>query len=204
MENAPNKDVEVAKREAQKLYQTSTEFKIRKDADLLVAADQLKTIKTAAKNVKAQKDAIIKPAQLAIANTRDLFKPIETYLADAEKALKTGISKYHDRVEKAAAKKAAEIEQKIDAGELGIDEGVAKAGAIKQAPTSVKTETGGVQFRVTKKVRITSVAALPASYLSRPRVLEALRMEVSEDVLKNKQPCPAGAEIYEVKTVAGV
>lgn len=199
---SPDQQATIAQNETQKLVAQFDKTRIRKDADLKNATELLSQIKKVSRDIRNQKDGIIKPLNASIKNVRELFKKPEEMLAGIERDLKESIIKYHDEVEKRAANKAAKVEAKIDAGEMKVDEGMAKLTNIKQAETTVKSETGSAQVRIIKKLRITNPAELPASYLTRPSVMEALRKEVQNDVFRLKKDVPAGAEVYEEKGVA--
>lgn len=202
---SPDQQAIIAQRESEKLellvQQASV---IKSDVDLRNATEMLAQVKLVSKNIKGQKDPIIKDLMSSISRVRALFKPAEDRLTEAERILKTAILSYHEKVEARAAKKAEKIEAAVDAGELDMADGMAKLAKVKQADTVVNATSGSAQIRVTKKLRITDAAALPAHYFMRPRVLEALRIEVAEDVLRNKLPVPTGAEVYEEKGVAGI
>lgn len=203
MEQDVHKITAIAKTESETMLGQAAAITIRKEADLPAAADLLKQVKTAAKNIGLKKSAIVSPLNQSLKEVRDLFRPIEGQLTEAEKAIKTAMVKYHNQVEARAAKQAAKVEAKVDAGEMPLAQGMGKISSIKQAPTAAKGETGGAQFREVRKVRIVDPSQLPVAYFLRPRVLEALRMEVSNDVLKLNLPVPAGAEEYKEKGVAG-
>ncbi len=199
-----DREAEIARVETEKLAKRGLGLTIRKDEDLVEATDMLSQIKTATKSIKAKKDAIIVPANAAIKAVRDLFRPAEDSLKQAESSIKDSMLKYQMRVEARAAKKADTIEKAVDDGDISLAEGMTKLGSIKQAPTNVKAAAGSVSFREgPRKIRITDPALLPGRYLVHPKVVEALRLAVSEDVLKNNEPCPPGAEVYREKQVAG-
>lgn len=199
---SPDQQAIIANREAQKLDDAVAEINIKNDADLAAATEMLAQVKATAKNIDAQKSPIVKGLNEQIKAIRLLFKPSEDRLSNAERVLKAGILKYHEMVAKKAEKSAKRIEGKVDAGEMDLQTGMGKLSNIKQAQTISHAASGSAQIRVVKKVRITDAAALPASYFLRPSVLEALRKEVSADVLQKKLPCPTGAEVYEEKGVA--
>lgn len=203
MQPETNREIEIARRETLKLAGRAGQLVIRKEADLKEATTMLANIKLVAKNVKAKKAAILGPLSDAVKEIRSQFKPAEDALMAAESSVKGAMLKYHGQLEKRAEKKAADIEDKVDSGDLSMADATDKLADIKQAPASVHSDGGGAQFRTMRKIRITDAGKLPARYLTRERVLEALRLEVAEDVLRGGQECPEGAEVYEVKTVAG-
>jgi hypothetical protein len=199
-----NKDAAIAKREAEKLALRADRLIIIKTPEELKdATNLLAEIKRINKNIAERKNPIIKNLLETMKQVRDLFRAPEERLVAAEKQIKDAMLDYHQKLATKAHTKAQRVEEKVDAGEIKITEGMAKISKIEQAPTSVQAEAGSIQFRFIKKVRITDVSALPPRYFMRERVVEALRLEVADDVLKKHHDIPAGAEVYEVKVIAG-
>lgn len=196
------KEATIAKIETAKLKDRSAGIVIRKEADLAEATEMLAQIKLVGKNIKKKKDPMVDRLKDAINDIKELFKPAEDQLAEAEKAIKATILKYHDRVEAKAAEKQKALEDKMDAGDVSFEEGMEVANKIKQPTSTVKSGYGTTSVgQGARKIRILDATKLPRSYFMRPRVLEALRLEVSADVLKDGAPLPDGAEIYREKTV---
>ncbi len=203
MNQEVQRTAEVAVREANKLFDEAATVTIRSETQLKGATEALAIVRSTQKNIKKQKDPIVKGINESLKLVRDLFRPAEEKLAAAESNLKTAMLKYQQRVEAKAVKQADAIEEKVDSGEMGLQEGMGKLSNIKQAPKSVQTESGGIQYRVVKKIRIVNVGELPPSYFMRESVVEALRKEVANDVLRQHKEVPTGAELYEEKIVAG-
>lgn len=197
------KEVALAKQEADKLTVALNEVRVIKtEVGFVQAGTFLIAVKDASRKIASKKDPIIKSLNLAIKEVRDLFREPEERLSNAERTVKNSMLQYQEKLAAKAATASQKIEQKVDAGEMKLSEGVGKLANVKQAPTVVQTDKGKVQFKVIKKIRIVNSAELPAKYLIRDRVLEAFRLEVAEDV-RNGDPVPAGAEEYEEKVVAG-
>jgi hypothetical protein len=197
----PAQNAEIALAEVQKLSDGVPE-KIKTEAELNAANELLAQIRKTTKAIKAQKDPVIKSLEEQKKTIRSWFAPAEERAAAVENTIKAAILDYNRRLEQAAARRAKAIENKVDEGKMSISEGMAKISTVKQAPTSVRTASGGTTVRVTKKLRIIDPSALPAGYFLRPRVLEALRQEVQIDVFQMKLDCPPGAEVYEEKGLA--
>jgi hypothetical protein len=198
---SPDQQATIAHTELKKLAE-KTPVKIKNDEELKEATELLGHIKRTAKNTKAIKDPVVKGLRAQITAINGWFKPAEEAATAAERDIKAAIVEYHDRVARRAEKSAERIEEKVDKGEMDLQTGISKLSNIKQADNVTRTDAGTSQIRIVKKVKITNAGALPAHYFLRPRVLEALRMEVHEDVIRQKKPLPAGAEIYEEKGVA--
>lgn len=196
------KEVAIANTESEKLSQKVYAIKIRKDSDMTEATQTLSDIKRIAKNIDTKRKGITAPLRQAIKDVDELFKDPLDRLKDAEGLIKTEMIKYTEMVEKRAATRADKLEGQVDSGELGMADAMGKMSNIKQAETNVKTDSGSANIRTVVKIRITDPSALPAKYFLRERVLEALRMEVEEDVKKRGEEVPTGAEKYEEKQVA--
>lgn len=201
-EPAVEKEVEIANRESTKVAEKVYSLKIRKDEDLTEATNAVAEIKKLHKNIDTRRKSITQPLRLAIKNTDELFKDPLSRLKDAEDIIKKEILRYHESVERRAAKRAEKIEDQVDKGEIGMGEAMGKLDKVKQADSNVKADSGSAQIKTVTKIRIVNPAELPAKYFMRPRVLEALRIEVEDDVKKKAEPVPPGAESYEDKQVA--
>lgn len=196
---------DIAVTEANKVHQSGAKLTIRSAANLSAASELLLTVKKIAKAVKADKKRLMDPIKIAQDDIKDRFKPAEEMLANTEAIIKAAIQKYHTSLEKRAENQANKIEEAVDQGSMGLAEGMAKISSVKQAPTSIKQEQGTIQVKNgPRKIRIIDASKIPPSYFMRERVLEALRLEISQDVIKNGMECPDGAEVYQEKVVAGV
>ncbi len=199
---AIDKEVQIATTEAQKISETAGKITIRSNKDLDAANEQLIIVKRTGKDIEKRRKAITQPMNQAVKEVNALFAEPADKLKAAESALKEGILKYHDKLEKQAEKRAERVEAQVDAGELGVADGIGKISSIKQAPSSMQSSEGTSSVKTVRKIRIINPAELPASYFMRPRVIEALRMEVEEDVKRKGMEVPAGAEAYEDKQLA--
>lgn len=199
--------IAVFKTAATKLQKKATKLVITDDDQLNNAAALLGSVKGEQKALKAQKKKIIDPMKEALTEIKDLFAEPEGILADIEELVKAGMLEYHDKKDAAAQKAINSINNRVEKGTMRIDTAMAKLSGVDQAAANIQTGTGGAQFKQgPQKVRVTDVAALLKArpdLLLRERVLEALRMEVAADV-RQDLPCPAGAELYREKTVAGI
>lgn len=204
MDATVRREIEIASKEAIKLQKTGAKITIKTRDDLLQATDLLATVKRFNAAVKKKKAAIIGPMRVAIKEVNELFADPETRGAVLESNIKSALLEYQQRTDRAAAKKAAKLEEKLNTGEIDMQTAAGKLGKIQQTPSSVDTENGQVQFRTVRKIRIVAYDKLPTSYFLRPKVLEAIEAEIRNDVLKMHKPCPTGAEVYEEKIVAGV
>lgn len=205
-----NQEIEQLTKEVALLSEATEVIVIENDDDLKAATDLLSAIKTKGKLLTAKKSAILGPIKKAVDEIKDLFKTPEERLAAAESAVKDAMLAYHEKKDAAAQKQIESIENRIGPGrgKLKVETAMAQLAAVDQADTNIRTANGGAQFRQgPEKVRITDVRLLiewhGKDLLNRPRVLEALRLEITADV-KAGAPVPEGAEVYREKIVAGM
>lgn len=203
MDANAKREIAITQAEAEKLQRAGAKVTIKTRDDLIEATAFLTKVKQFNKAIATKKKAIVGPLRLAIKEVNDLFADAETRGSMVESNIKNAMLEYQQKLDKAALKKTAKLEEQVDSGAMDIGTATGKLSKIEQAPTSLKTEEGSVQFRTVRKVRIKEYGLLPTSYFMRPSVLEAVQREVAYDVLKLHKPVPAGAEAYEEKIVAG-
>lgn len=200
--NAANKEVVIATREAEKLSEAVYAVKIRSDADLNVATEKLSEIKKMSREIDKRRKSFVDPLNGVVKDINAQFKNPLDRLKDAEALIKEAMVKYQAKVEARAQKKAEQIESAVDAGDMEMGDAMGKLSNIKQAPQNVRGEGGTASFRIVKKIKISDPSLLPPTYFLRDRVLEALRMEVEDDVKRKGMPLPAGALEVEERQVA--
>ena len=197
-----SKEVVIATKEAEKLSEQVYKVRIRSEADLNLAGEKLAEIKKMQKEIEKRRKSFVDPLNKVVKDINAEFKNPLDRLKDAESLIKEAMVKYQAQVEARAAKKAEKIEAAVDAGDMDMGDAMGKLSNIKQAPTTVAGAGGTTSFKVVKKIRITDPSSLPPTYFLRPRVLEALRMEVEDDVKRKGMPVPDGAQEYEDRQVA--
>ena len=194
-----NKEVQIANREADKLTAEVTSLKVSKN-NVVEVATVLSKIKETQRNLEKKRKEITQPLNLALKNVNNLFKEPTDKLKEAESLIKSAMIKYQQKVDAAAQKKIGKIEDQVDSGEMGLAEGMDKLGKVQQGPQNIQTEAGSAGFQGRKKLKIVDVSQIPQKYFLRDRVLEAIRLEVAED-MKLGAPLPAGAEWIIEQTV---
>jgi hypothetical protein len=174
-------------------------FEIKTNDDFIKAGEVLRQVKAKEKIVKAQKEKLVKPSYDAYVNIRDAFKPAEEQLKKIEATLKKKMTDYQTEVDKQAKIEEARLQKKIEGGYITNPETIVRN--IEKINT-VSAEEAGVKTVMQKKVRVIDWAKVPADYLTRPKVMEAVLIEIRKDVLGNKSlgidPIDvAGVEVYE-------
>lgn len=186
------------------LAKKATNLVITNDSENLKAAELLGKVRKQSKELGAREKRILDPMKQSMAEVKVLFADPKAKLKGAEETIKAAVLAYHDKQETEAQKQAERIERRMEKGTMKVETGMAKLGTLDQPDSVLFTANGSTQVKKSAaKIRIIDVGALPAEYLQRERVLEALRLEVAADV-RNGIPCPAGAEVYHDKLVAAV
>lgn len=189
-----DKEISVVKAEVTKKYNAAQELTISNQEDMVVATDHLSRIKAIGKMVKDRKEAITKPLLEAINSTRDLFRPLESNLADAEALVKRKMLDYNDKVEREQAEKQAKIAKSLEDGKISEKTAIKKMEAVPEVQNSVQGKVGAVSTKLIKKYRVVDESKLPREFLmpDMGKITEAIK--AGQTV--------AGAEMYEEKIIS--
>lgn len=189
-----SKEVAVVKGQASKALAAAQALEIKTPEDMVAATDHLSKMKTVAKMIKERKEAITKPLMEALNSARDLFKPIESNLAEAEAIVKRKMLTYQAEVDRKAEQDRLKLAQRVEKGTMKPETAVAKMETIQNAPTTVQGKVGAVATRTIKKYRVVDESKLPREFLTPD-------MAKITEALKAGQEVP-GAEVYEEKVIA--
>ena len=173
---------------------------IDSNESLAAATDILSKIKAASKDVKNRKEEITKPLNDALKSARSLFKPIEDDLATAERTIKGKMLDYSNEVERKAAEQAAKLEKRVEKGTMRVDTAMRKMDDIETVGSSVQGESGSIQFRTVRNIKIVDPTKIPLKYMMNEKVLAAISAAVRTDVLNGTKV--DGVEIVEEKQIA--
>ena len=188
------KEVSVVKQQSSKALAAAEALTITTPEELATATDHLGKMKQVAKMIKDRKEAITRPMMEALNSARDLFKPIEANLAEAERIVKGKMVTYQTEVEKKAEEERLRLAKRVEKGTMKPETAVRKMEEIQDAPKSTQGKTAAMAFRNVKKYRVTDESKLPREYLmpNMPAITEALKAGKAV----------SGAEVYEEKVVA--
>jgi len=134
-----------------------TIFKITSQEKLREANQGLADLKVFKKFIQENKDKIVKPITLALKNARDLFRPIEEKIDNAEQSVKTEILAYKKVVDEAIEKQKEKIEKAVENGETTFEKASEKIETIEDKVSGFKT-------RKIKEVEIIDEKKIPAEY----------------------------------------
>ena len=181
-----NKKIVLLEKEVNVLLQSSSDLKITNPETLSVGIDLKDTLKAKGKFIEEQKKSLTDPMNLALKNTRKMFKPAETNYAEAVNIVKGKIKLYVLKEEEKKAEKERVIREKEKSGDIKPEEAEIKIQALKDIKK--EGETGKMHMRTTDGIKITDEAKIPRKYLSLNMVL------IRKEAL-------AGVEIPGVKVV---
>lgn len=187
------KEVSVVKQQATKALTAAETIVIASNEDMKAATDMLSKIKSVGKMIKERKEAITKPMMEALASARDLFKPIESNLADAERIVKRKMLDFQSEADEKVAADRLKIAQKVEKGTMKAETAVAKMEGLQGAPKAVQGSIGSVRTSIIKKYRVIDESKLPREYLipNMPKITQSL---------KDGFLVP-GAEMYQEKVI---
>jgi hypothetical protein len=177
---------------------------IANNEDYVMAGELLKKVKAASKNFKAEKDRVLKPVKDLVKSYEATLKPTADQLADLEKLLKGKMLSYNEEQSAIAAKQSEALDRKIESGYIKSPETMMKNMAAIETPDNANA---GVTESMVKKVKLVDIRLIPAEYFARPKVVEALMVELRKDALGNKAQNIApidipGVEVYEEKSLS--
>jgi hypothetical protein len=198
MQEQPN--LTPVKRQVTTISNQAGELYIDSNESLAQATDILSKIKSSAKDLKSRKEEITNPLNAALKSARSLFKPLEDDLATAERTIKTKMLDYSNEVEEEARKKAAKLEDRVERGTMRTDTAMRKMDEIETVGSSVQGQSGSIQFRTVRNIKIVDPTKIPLHYLMNEKVLAAISAAVRTDVLNGTRV--DGVEIVEEKQIA--
>ncbi len=151
------------------LTKASHMFEVAIPEDVRRGEEFLRDIKHVQKAVEERKTIITRPLMASLASVRDLFKPFELGLADAQKIVKAKILAYTIAEEAKALAAAEKIEERVEKGLMRADTAAGKLASIDANLTRASTRT-------VKKLLITDEPLIPREFLlvDRKAVTEAL------------------------------
>ena len=186
------------------LIDSTRDMVISNNEQYVAAGDILKKVKAFGKTFKAEKDKVLKPVKDLVKSYEATLKPTEATLKEMEANLKKAMLVYNEKQSAEAARKAEALDRKIESGYIKAPETMMRNMAAIDTPNNAEA---GVIESMVKKVRLVDITMVPAEYFNRPKVVEALMVELRKDALGNKAQNIApidipGVEVYEEKSLS--
>jgi IS30 family transposase len=191
-----NKEIVEAKKQVTFVQQKANELVIETEADMAKGSDLLDAVKKVEKMIIEKKETITRPLMSALANARDLFRPLENAHAEAKKTIKAKMLAFTEKEEARIEAEKARIIARAEKGTYRVDTAVKKLEETGEAARSFSGSTGKTSIRQVTKVRIVDESLIPREYLvpDMPAITEA--------VLRKKIAVP-GVETYQEKSIVG-
>jgi len=190
------KELAVIKKEVLTITKMAQAFQVENPEQEMESVDILAKIKATSKLLTAKKEEITRPLMTSLSKVRDLFKPRETELAEAEKIVKSKVLAYRLEQEEKAEKERARIEARVEKGTMKAETAVQKLADIPDTKKTVVSTSGSkLSTVVVQKVRIIDEFSIPREYLV-PDLTK-----ITQAVLKEGAVIP-GVEKYEEKRLA--
>lgn len=152
----------------------------------------LTSIKEYKKALTTRKEEMTRPLMRSLASIRDLFRPHELDLSDAERTVKAKLGAWQIEEDARAARETAKVLEKVESGRMRADTASGKLAEI--GPTK---KIKGIKMMTRVKVRIMDETMIPREYLMP-------NMALITDAILHKNESIAGVEKYEEKVVASV
>lgn len=174
-----NRELVPLKKHIETLADKVNHLTINNELQLKLAVEVLSKINAYADSVKSKKELITKPLNLALKNARAMFAPIEDTYEGAIESLRQKMQDYQTeqvRIKQQAELKIAERVRE-GKGNLTVETAVKKIAELKPIEKEVATESGLVQFRETRILKITNPLLIPREYLivDESKLLKALK-----------------------------
>ena len=191
----PEKELKEYKSQVLFVQKAANALVITSNEDMTKGSDILNSVKQIKKSITERKELITRPLMDALASARDLFKPLETGYAEAEKTIKAKMLDFSIAEEERITKEKARVEARVEKGTMRTDTAIEKMEQIGDSKNSFAGESSKVSIRRMVKVRIVDESLIPREYL----VPDMTR--ITEAVIRQGQIVP-GVETYEEKVIA--
>lgn len=159
-----NKELITLKSQISKLENQANAVTITTPEENALAIDLKAKLKDIGQTIKARKEEITKPLNVALKSARELFAPIEDQYEKAENIVGRKLIDYKQKVEAEARAIEAKIAARVEKGTMKMETAEKKIEQIPTVQKTIKTSFGSVQFRKIKKVRITDINMIPDQY----------------------------------------
>ncbi len=174
--------------------QAAKSLQVTNQEDMNKATDALHNVRMAEKYITEKKTEITGPLMKSLSAVRDLFKPLESNLSEANKVIKAKMLDWQVAEDERIEKEKARIAARVAKGTMKIETAASKLEEVGESGKTSKGEVGKSSIRTVKKVRITDENVIPRMYLV-PNI-----SLITEDILK-KGITILGVETYEEKTI---
>lgn len=156
--NIPKEELKKDEERSIVFVDDANSLKITSQVKLTEATGFLKDVKVWQKMLKAKRMDITRPINEGLNLVRDLFRPIETKIEYARRLAEVKIRDYDDLLRKEAEEKKAEIEEKVESGEM-------KPEVAGNKLDKMESKQGVIKKRIQRDIEIVDKTQIPLEYL---------------------------------------
>jgi len=176
---------------------TTDKFKIKNEDQYEDAVRNLGAIKAYKKSVDAKIDDFMEPIKKQTKNVKDTFKPFADRAEKATSKIKEEVVSYRDRLRSKNEKKIADIEAKIESGEMKSSVGVCKISKLELPESSTKVDGTTLIISKIKKIDVIDETKIPAKY----KYMMIDSKKLKEDAVKIHALQKEGIEVEQIEGV---
>jgi len=176
---------------------TTDKFKIKNEDQYEDAVRNLGAIKAYKKSVDAKIDDFMEPIKKQTKNVKDTFKPFADRAEKATSKIKEEVVSYRDRLRSKNEKKIADIEAKIESGEMKSSVGVRKISKLELPESSTKVDGTTLIISKIKKIDVIDETKIPAKY----KYMMIDSKKLKEDAVKIHALQKEGIEVEQIEGV---
>jgi hypothetical protein len=152
---------------------------IKNDNELGVATEMLSKLNQYADSVKAEKKKLTDPANATLKAIKSLFAPLEDKVLPRIEAIRNAMMVYQTEKANAARIEDAKIAARVGEGKgkIKVDTAMKKMDEVDRPLAKIATESGGLRFRETPRLKIVDESKIPREYLvvDEKKTLDALK-----------------------------
>jgi hypothetical protein len=147
------------------VQQAATALVVDSKESMAKATDALHNVRQAEKYVEERKILITRPLMAALASARDLFKPIELQLSEANKMIKAKMLAWQIEEDDRIQKEQDRIAKRVGKGTMKAETAAGKLEALGETGKGSEGQVGKSSIREVRKVRIVDETMIPREYL---------------------------------------
>jgi len=161
------KEITLLEKQVMPLVAQAESTEIKSAEDMKTATTVLSDLNRYIDTLVAKREEITAPLNLALKNARAMFDPIEKPAKAAKDELRSKIAEYQTEQMRIAEEEEEKIAARVKAGKgnLSAETAIKKMEGIERPDRKVETESGSLNFRPTKKLKITDALLIPRHYL---------------------------------------
>lgn len=188
------KELTEIKQQVSLVQQSAMALTVDSPESMSKATDALHNVRQAEKFITERKTNITKPIMRSLSQIRELFKPMELSLANANAMIKSKMLSYQIEIDAQKEKEQARIAARVAKGTMKAETAAQKLETLGEVNSGSQGEVGKSSIREVRKVRIVDETIIPREWL------EPSITRITEAVIRQNIIIP-GVEIYLEKMI---